>query len=95
MEGQSLALIEAMQYKRASIVTHVGGVDELVLDNITGFIAEASTPKHLDLAMEKAWEKREESEQMGVAAYEHINRIHPVDAVGDFNKKLKDIISIN
>ncbi len=93
MEGQSLTLIEAMRFKRAAIVTNVGGVEELIEDGKSGFIAEYPAEKYIDMAMERAWEAREYWEQMGIAAYEQIQKKHPKDAVAYFNEQLEKILS--
>jgi len=93
MEGQSLSLIEAMRFKRAVVATRVGGVDELVEDNTSGFIAEYATTEHLDEALERAWAARENWKQMGETAFEHITRKHPQDAVGYFNDEIETVLS--
>ena len=92
MEGQSLALIEAMHYRRAAIVTRVGGVEELIIEGQSGFIADAATLTSIDNALEQAWNKRTEWEQMGLAANKHISEKHPADAVQYFNEQLKEIL---
>ena len=93
MEGQSLTLIEAMWFKRAAIVTNVGGVEELIQDGKSGFIAEYPAEKFLDIAMERAWQAREYWEQMGVTAYEQIHNKHPADAVLYFNEQVEKLLS--
>lgn len=92
MEGQSLSLIEAMKFKRAAVVTNVGGVDELIEDGISGFIAYYPTVEHIDIALERAWRARDSWREMGIAAFEHISSKHPEDAVGYFNDHLRQII---
>lgn len=92
MEGQSLTLIEAMRFKRAAIVTNVGGVEELIEEGNSGFIAEYPAEKYIDVAMERAWEAREYWEQMGIAAYEHIHKKHPKDAVAYLNEQLENLM---
>ena len=93
MEGQSLTLIEAMRFKRAAIVTNVGGVEELIEDGKSGFIAEYPAEKYIDIALERAWASREYWEQMGITAYEQIKKKHPEDAVSYFNEQIEKIIS--
>lgn len=93
MEGQSLTLIEAMWLKRAAIVTNVGGVEELVKEGITGFIAAFPTLQHLDMAMEKAWNARDEWETLGINAHTHIVQEHPADATNYFNNEIKSMVA--
>lgn len=95
MEGQSLTLIEAMRFKRAAIVTDVGGTIELVQEGINGFIATHPIPEFIEAAMERAWQKRDEWEQMGIQAAQTIAERHPEDAVAFFNKQLEGILSAN
>src|SRR5437763_3000966 len=43
---------------RPAIVTNVGGNAELLEDGRSGFVAPAPTIKHLNEAMERAWDRR-------------------------------------
>ncbi len=88
MEGQSLSLIEAMNYKRAAVVTLVGGVEELIEDGNNGFIAKHPTVDSIDLALENAWQQRYNWEEMGINAYNSIKKQHPEDAVNYFNEQI-------
>jgi glycosyltransferase involved in cell wall biosynthesis len=54
-EGLPLALVEASLSNRVSIVTDVAGNTELIVDNISGFVAPSPTINHLQEAMERAW----------------------------------------
>ena len=71
-EGQSLAMLEAMSYNRMAIVTDMGDARELITDGVNGFIAEAPTVKHIDEALERAWARRDDWEQMGKLAAERL-----------------------
>lgn len=92
MEGQPIALTEAMCYKRPAIVTRVGGMDELISDEESGFIAEAATVRSIDEALERAWHKRTEWEQMGINAKRHIVEKHPADAVQYFIEQVEEYL---
>jgi glycosyltransferase involved in cell wall biosynthesis len=92
MEGQSLSLIEAMRFGRAAIVTDVGGTAELVEDNVNGFIAAYPDPVCIDEAMERAWQRREEWEELGIKARTTIVQTHPADAVTFFTKKIQEAL---
>lgn len=92
MEGQSLSLIEAMNYKRAAVVTNVGGIDELIIEGYNGFIAEHPTVECIDLALEKAWKHRLEWKEMGVNAYKNIKKQQPEDAVDHYNEQIKEFL---
>ena len=57
-EGLPAALVEAILCARPAIVTNVGGNAELIEDGRSGFVAPAPTIKHLNEAMERAWDRR-------------------------------------
>lgn len=94
-EGLPLALVEAMLCNRVAIVTNVSGNPEVVVNNITGFLADAPTVEHLDAAMEMAWERRDEWEVMGKKAGEHIRSLIPEDPAAEFAEKLLEIAISN
>jgi len=68
-EGMPLSILEAMMFGRPIIATDVGGNCEIIEDGIDGFIAEAATVHSFGNAMERAWAKRTEWKEMGVAAH--------------------------
>ncbi|WP_372757804.1 glycosyltransferase family 4 protein [Mariniflexile sp.] len=71
-EGLPIALVEAMLCKRLVILTNVSGNAELVMDNLTGFIAAAPRPEYVDEALERAWVKRENWKHLGEEARKYI-----------------------
>jgi glycosyltransferase involved in cell wall biosynthesis len=87
-EGLPLALVEAMLYGRPSIVTDVGGMSEIVSDNVTGFIAAAPTAEAFDEALERAWTQRQDWRQIGIRAADSIRKIVPRDPCRQFADKL-------
>lgn len=87
-EGQSLALLEAMSYSRMAVVTDMGDARELIEDGIHGFIAAAPTVKHIDEALERAWARRNDWEQMGELAGERLLSTKPADPVQTLVDKL-------
>lgn len=58
-EGMPLAVVEAALAGRLVISTAVAGIPELIRHSDTGFLAEAATEHHLAVAMEQAWDARE------------------------------------
>jgi len=76
-EGLPISLVEAMLSYRVAIVTNVSGSLEVMLPNETGFVASAPRPVYLDEALENAWQRRMEWEDMGKKAGAHIRTLVP------------------
>jgi glycosyltransferase involved in cell wall biosynthesis len=92
MEGQSLALLEALYLNRGAIVTNVGGAAEIVEDNVSGFIAQNPTVADIDDALERAWNRKEEWEQIGIKAGDTLRSIWPGNPIEYFDTKIIEII---
>lgn len=91
MEGQSLALLEAMAYGRMPITTNLGGASYLIRDNVDGFIAKAPTVEAIDEALDRAWQKRDLWEMMGVSCQRRLFELCPNDPVDVFTDKIMQI----
>ena len=76
-EGLPLALVEAMLCGRFGIVSDVSGNNEVFENNISGFLAEAPKAEYFDLAMERAWGRRNEWESIGQMAKSKIKMLVP------------------
>lgn len=87
-EGLPLVIVEAMLCGRPCIVTDVAGNAELMEDGISGFVATAPTPRHLDEAMERAWARRNEWPAIGRAAARRVRELVPRDPVEKFVSRL-------
>jgi glycosyltransferase involved in cell wall biosynthesis len=88
VEGNSLALIEAMMCGRVAIASNVGRAAELIDDNESGFIAPAATAKLVDDALERAWQRRSDWQTMGERAAQCIRRRHSLSPAEDFAERL-------
>jgi glycosyltransferase involved in cell wall biosynthesis len=73
-EGGPMALSEAMLCGRPAVVTDVGFATELVIDGVTGFIAQSATLASLRDALERSWVERNSWEEMGVRAHDWVFR---------------------
>ncbi len=91
-EGMPLVLVEAMLCGRPAIITDVGGVRELVRDNINGFLAKAPTVELLDEAMNRAWENRHRLREMGEQAAIDVRKFVGPDPTGDFVRELLALV---
>ena len=92
MEGQSLAMLEAMSHGRMIISTKVGDAERLVIDGKTGFLSEALTIELLDSALEEAWQKRSDWEQMGREGREHLYKTITENPVVELSLKLESLL---
>ena len=75
-EGTPLVILEAMMCGRPVVTTDVGGNSEIVEDGVTGWIAEAATPRSFETALERAWKARSHWEEMGKIAHEKAKRLN-------------------
>ena len=89
-EGLPITIVEAMMCARPAIVTDVAGNAEMVEDGVSGFVAAAPTVKFVAAAMERAWDRRADWQQMGKAARQRVESLVPQDAIGVFSQKLLD-----
>ncbi len=78
-------------YLQIFFTTNAGGSSEIVEDNVDGFIARAPTAEAFDEALERAWSRRHEWEQIGRRAAESIKKIVPFDPAAQFAKMLLQI----
>jgi glycosyltransferase involved in cell wall biosynthesis len=88
MEGNALALVEAMMCGRVPITTNVGRASELIDDNVNGFIAPAATEALLDEALERAWSLRDDWRAMGQRAANAIRSRHGLNPAEDFADRI-------
>jgi glycosyltransferase involved in cell wall biosynthesis len=89
-EGLPLALVEAMWCGRPAVLTDVGGNAELCVNGETGFVASSATLSSFANALQQAWARREEWEQMGRAARARVEKVFPRDPIGLFCERLKN-----
>jgi glycosyltransferase involved in cell wall biosynthesis len=92
-EGLPIVIVEAMLCKRLVIVTNVSGNKELVLDNETGFIAAAPRPEYVDEALERAWQVRENWQQIGEEARCQITKQIPENPALVFANQLQSFFN--
>ncbi|MFM7900935.1 MAG: glycosyltransferase, partial [Bacteroidota bacterium] len=64
-EGLPIVIIEAGLFGRTCVVTNVSGNAELISENVDGFSAHTDSQEAIDEALERAWSKRFEWQQMG------------------------------
>ncbi|WP_250434146.1 glycosyltransferase [Hanstruepera flava] len=92
MEGQSLAMLEAMSFGRMVISTAVGAAEELIEHGKTGFLAKAPTIELIDEALEQAWEKRDMWVAMGKASRDKLYEVVTEDPVDTFSNEINKLL---
>ncbi|MFW5961144.1 MAG: glycosyltransferase, partial [Desulfohalobiaceae bacterium] len=88
MEGFPNMVINAMLSGRLPIVTDIGGHREAIQDGITGFIARNPDPAAVDDALERAYQRRNEWQNIGQQAREAASRYLPQDPIQDAADKI-------
>ncbi|NJL30593.1 MAG: glycosyltransferase family 4 protein [Phycisphaerales bacterium] len=66
MEAAPLTIVEAMLCGRPCIGTDVGGVAEWIEEGITGWVADFPHVRSVGDALERAWQKRDQWQSMGL-----------------------------
>lgn len=94
-EGMPLVLVEAMLCGRPAIATSVGGIPELLRDNVNGFLAKAPTVELLDEAMNRAWGNRQRLKEMGERAATDVRVWVSIDPGADFALELASVVRGN
>ena len=92
-EGLPLVVVEAMLSGRVVITTDVAGNGEIVSDGENGFLAAAPSERFLDEALERAWARRPEWEQIGRRAAADARAAVPNDPAAAFAKEVLQVIS--
>jgi glycosyltransferase involved in cell wall biosynthesis len=67
-EAMSFVILEAMRAGVPVVAARVGGTPELVVDNVTGLLAEPESPRSLAVAIESLLEDSQRREEMARAA---------------------------
>jgi glycosyltransferase involved in cell wall biosynthesis len=76
-EGFGLVALEAMRAGRPVIAARVGGLQDLIVDGVTGFLFEPNSPQALEAAMERALAS--DLNAMGKAARERFLELYTSD----------------
>jgi starch synthase len=81
-EGQPVAVLEAMACARGVVATSVGGVPEVVVDGVTGWLVAPRDVTALRAALTEALADPEEADARGLRARNAVVARHAYDAAG-------------
>jgi glycosyltransferase involved in cell wall biosynthesis len=90
-EGLPLSMVEAMSAGRPVIISDVGGNTELVNEGLTGFIGYPNEESFGD-AMERAWTKKDDWEEIGKNASKYISEVVPEKPEQDFASSILKLL---
>jgi glycosyltransferase involved in cell wall biosynthesis len=79
-EGIPVVLMEAMACRRPVVATAVGGVRELVRDNVTGMLVSPGREDELAAALETLLGDAPLRQRLGEAGQRHVTQMYDVDA---------------
>lgn len=88
MEGQSLAMLDALSLGRMVISTAVGDAANLIDDEESGFIIPNQTVESIDMVLEKAWGKRNDWIEIGKKAKQKLKERITKDPIQCFVEEI-------
>lgn len=92
IEGMPLALLEAAAHGRPAMVSALaGGASEFTVEGETGFVAPNSSPEAVDAALERAWQKRQDWQEMGANAFRKVTDICTPDGCDQLAERIKEV----
>ncbi len=90
-EGMPIVLLEASLCGRPAICNQVAGISEIVDDGVTGFLSKAPEVELYSEALERAWDRREEWQQIGLQAAAKVRELVPEKPAEKFAERLEQL----
>ena len=92
-ESFGLVALEAMLLKKPVIASNLGGLKEIVKDNVTGFLVESNNLKELEIAISKLVESPKLRNVFGNSGLERAERKFKLERyVNQFEKTFEELI---
>lgn len=93
-EGTPVSLIEAQAGNKPIVTTNVGGIQNVIMPDETGFLINTFSPDDFSKAILKLTENRELRLQMGSKGWDHVkNNYHYTRLVKDIESLYKKLLS--
>ncbi len=78
LDAMPISVVEAMSMARPCVVTRVGDMPDWISDDFNGFVTDSATVAAIDTVLEKAWQTRENWQEMGQNAFSTFKQKYPV-----------------
>ncbi|WP_130734802.1 glycosyltransferase family 4 protein [Flavobacterium sp. J27] len=92
-ESFGLVALEAMLLKKPVIASNLGGLKEIVKDNVTGFLVESNNLKELEIAIEKLVENPQLRNVFGNKGFERAQTKFKLERyINQFEKTFEELI---
>jgi glycosyltransferase involved in cell wall biosynthesis len=91
-EGISNSLLEAMAVGLPSVVTNIGGLNEMIVSGVNGFLVETGDAEGLTRTMLSLWEDRDECGKLGTAARDQVCMEYNLETIAQRYYSLYDAI---
>jgi len=87
-EGLSRAIIEAMACATVPVVSDVGGLPELVIDDESGFVVPPKDSKSIAMAIMKLYNNPDKKKKMGKQAQDRIKTVFNIQSTIENTKRM-------
>jgi glycosyltransferase involved in cell wall biosynthesis len=94
-EGFGLSIAESMAQRKPVVATAVGGLLEVIQHGETGYLCQHLNSKELADAIISLMDEPDKAEQLGLAAYEHVQRTFSRKAFVDYIKEMYETVAQN
>jgi glycosyltransferase involved in cell wall biosynthesis len=91
-EGLPVALLEAMAWGRAIVATRVGGIPEVVGDEVEALLVDSGDPAALAARVRQLLEDSEERRRLGKAARERAASLNEVEVCGRLDALYQEVL---
>jgi glycosyltransferase involved in cell wall biosynthesis len=79
MDNLPTVIMEAMATGLPVVSTAIGGIPEMVIESVTGYLVQPGNPVALAGAIEKVIDDRSLAQRLGEAGYERAQRLFSIE----------------